>query len=124
MREESAKPTKSGFTRRWLSDDYFDLIVWYEPGGSIHGFQLCYDKPGRERALTWVHTGGFTHKSVDSGEQMFSANLSPILVPDGTFPSALVREQFLNRCDRIDESIRRLVLTKLDDFASLCKSSA
>ena len=124
MREESAKPTKSGFARRWLSDDYFDLIVWYEPGGSIHGFQLCYDKSGNERALTWTHAGGFNHKSVDSGEQAPTANLSPILAPGGFFQAALVKEQFLKRCTQIDESICKLVLAKLDELASSHKRSA
>jgi hypothetical protein len=44
-----------------MADDYFDLIVWYEPDGGVHGFQLCYDKPGRERALTWTLVDGFRH---------------------------------------------------------------
>ena len=30
------------YERRWMADDYFDLIVWYEPSGAgVHGFQLC-----------------------------------------------------------------------------------
>ena len=33
------------YDRRWLSDDYFDLIVWYTSTNTVHGFQLCYDKP-------------------------------------------------------------------------------
>jgi hypothetical protein len=31
--------------RRWFTDSYFDLIVWYQgASSSIAGFQLCYDK--------------------------------------------------------------------------------
>ena len=38
--------------RRWFTDSYFDLIVWYErDGATLAGFQLCYDKEGEERAL-------------------------------------------------------------------------
>jgi hypothetical protein len=118
LREKSTNPAKSDFARRWLTDDYFDLIVWYEPGGDIHGFQLCYDKPGRERALTWTHRRGFTHMAIDSGEQAPTANRTPVLVPDGLFDAPLVRQHFLNHCARIDAPIRELVLAKIDEFAS------
>jgi hypothetical protein len=40
--------------RRWFSDGDFDLIVWYA-GGEIAGFQLCYDKGRRERALKLLY---------------------------------------------------------------------
>lgn len=40
--------------RKWYSDKYFDLIVWYDrEGGSMTGFQVCYDKGESERAFTW-----------------------------------------------------------------------
>ena len=124
LREQSTKPTQSDFARRWLTDDYFDLIVWYEPGGGIHGFQLCYDKPGQERALTWTQSRGFAHNKVDSGESAPEGNLTPILVPDGAFHAVRVREEFLNRCTQMDALIRQFVLAKIDEFASAGKSSA
>ena len=40
------------YDRKWLSDDHFDLIVWYTSNDKIYGFQLCYGKPRFERALT------------------------------------------------------------------------
>ena len=45
--------------RRWFSDDYFDLIVWLGNGHEIIGFQLCYDKFGIERALSWKKGEGY-----------------------------------------------------------------
>ena len=42
--------------RRWFTDEEFDLIVWYGDDRSLVGFQLCYDKQDRERALTWTST--------------------------------------------------------------------
>jgi hypothetical protein len=39
------KSVRGDYDRRWLSDDYFDLIVWYTSDDTVHGFQLCYDKP-------------------------------------------------------------------------------
>ena len=53
------KAVRGDYDRRWLSDDFFDLIVWYRPDDTIHGFQLCYDKPYWERALTWLPTEAF-----------------------------------------------------------------
>jgi hypothetical protein len=65
------KAVRGDYDRRWLSDDFFDLIVWYRPDDTIHGFQLCYDKPYWERALTWLSDRGFSHMEVDSGEQVY-----------------------------------------------------
>jgi hypothetical protein len=39
--------------RRWFSDSYFDIVLWYDrEGGSMTGFQVCYDKGKVERAFT------------------------------------------------------------------------
>jgi hypothetical protein len=32
------KAVRGDYDRRWLSDDFFDLIVWYRPDDTIHGF--------------------------------------------------------------------------------------
>jgi hypothetical protein len=45
-----------------------DLIVWLSADGRPVGFQLCYDKDRRERALTFAPDGSFTVASVDDGE--------------------------------------------------------
>ena len=76
--------------RRWINDDYFDLIVWYSRGDVIRGFQLCYDKPHWERALTWLSDKGFSHMEVDNGEDTAYTNRAPVLVPDGSFPAERV----------------------------------
>ena len=102
--------------RRWFSDDYFDLIVWYEREDRIHGFQLCYDKTGRERALTWNRERGFLHTAVDSGEAMPTANRSPILVADGAFPFEQVRSEFTTRSSLLPAEVRELVLDRVRDY--------
>jgi len=105
--------------RRWMGDDYFDLIIWYEHDGSVHGFQLCYDKFGRERSLTWTPTQGVRHDRIDTGEQWPTVNCSPVLVPDNDFPAEAIRRQFLSRSTQVAEPIRNLVLTKIGEFVSL-----
>jgi len=104
--------------RRWLADEYFDLIVWYQPDGGIDGFQLCYDKLRKERALTWIASQGFSHLAIDAGESKPRSNRTPMLVADGVFPAELVQAEFARRSQLIDEDLRRLVLDKIDEYVS------
>jgi hypothetical protein len=109
----SAKPD---LDRRWIADDYFDLVVWYESDQKIHGFQLCYDKPGCECALTWTRERGFVHTAIDSGESTPTSNRTPILVEAGTFPFELVRNEFISRSQLLPVEIRELVLTGIQKY--------
>ena len=56
LTNQAIRTVADDLDRRWISDDYFDFIVWYETDVQIYGFQLCYDKSGRERALTSQQT--------------------------------------------------------------------
>lgn len=55
--------------RRWFGSEEFDLIVWCDDSGVPSAFQLCYDKPRAEHALTWKHDLGFLHTVVDDGDR-------------------------------------------------------
>jgi len=110
------KPVAGDRDRRWIADEYFDLIVWYDDEQTIHGFQLCYDKPGRERALTWTRAGGFQHTAIDSGESRPTANRTPILIPDGAFPARDVRREFLARGTSLPPELRELVLARIAEY--------
>ncbi len=107
-------PEKSN--RRWFSDNYFDLIVWIDQNGSISGFQLCYDKYKKERALTWTARNGFNHERVDDGESNPSKNLTPILIPDGICPTQEIIELFLLRSVEIDPQLRSFVVDKIREY--------
>jgi len=120
LKEQSCRSVSNEPHRRWISDDYFDLIVWIQPDSSFLGFQLCYDKTGKERALTWTPKGGFTHQAVDSGETNPNANLTPILIADGHFPAEIVKREFLSRSAEIDPQIRDLVLAKINEHSTHC----
>jgi len=45
LTDEPKRSVRDDYDRRWISDDYFDLIVWYDRKDMVHGFQLCYGKP-------------------------------------------------------------------------------
>ena len=114
--EHPCRQIPDDFARRWMSDDYMDLIVWLDPKNHFHGFQLCYDKTGKERALTWVATRGFFHHAVEPGDTNPHANCTPILVADGCMPVEIVRQEFLQRSNELDFQVRELVLAKLEDY--------
>jgi hypothetical protein len=113
---EPIRPVANDLDRRWISDDYFDLIVWYEPDRQIHGFQLCYDKLRRERALTWTHQRGFRHSAVDTGEHTPTTNQTPILVAGGAFPVERVKAEFIARSSLLPIELRELVLLRIDHY--------
>jgi hypothetical protein len=118
MLHKAPKRTVHGdYDRRWISDDYFDLIVWYSRGDVIRGFQLCYDKPRWERALTWLSDRGFSHMEVDNGEDMAYANRAPVLVPDGSFPAERVLAEFARRGGALPVELQKLVTGKISEFA-------
>jgi hypothetical protein len=122
LTKEKKVKVRGDYRRSWMSDDYFDLIVWYEPSNAIHGFQLCYGKLESERALTWLNTGGFSHSKIDSGEDDPEANRTPILLPDGSFPPTEVSREFRQRSQRLPKSLRNFVLAKLKQFAAKQKA--
>ena len=103
--------------RRWFFNDYFDLIIWYRDEGGFDGFQLCYDKSGHERALTWNWNHGYRHNKVDEGEMPFSAKMTPILVQDGLFDSESIAHRFERESTNIPKEIRDFVLKKLEEFS-------
>ncbi|MGA2976960.1 MAG: hypothetical protein ABSF77_16760 [Spirochaetia bacterium] len=95
--------------RRWFMDEYFDLIVWYDDDHSLIGFQLCYDKQNRERALTWTLDHGFQHNRIDSGEVPGHAKMTPVIIADGVFSRDPVAERFRKASRDMDPDIARLV---------------
>lgn len=105
--------------RRWFTDSYFDLILWYEEQNEISGFQLCYDKNGNERALTWRKDQGFSHEKIDDGDVVPGPKRTPILVPDGKFEKNEIAEKFESESRNIDLKISEFVYGKLMEFPNL-----
>jgi hypothetical protein len=123
--------------RRWFTDEYFDLIVWYDdtgdraaargrhgkPGSSLKGFQLCYDKAGNERALTWTTEHGFQHNRIDSGETPGRAKMTPVIVADGEFSGDAIAELFRREAAHIDPALAGFVYSKVRAFPGARRKS-
>ncbi|CAN5407062.1 hypothetical protein BH23VER1_BH23VER1_21770 [soil metagenome] len=102
--------------RQWMADDFFDLYVWYHPDGTIVGFQLCYDKMGNERALTWIRAGVFRHDRIDPGDSSPLDSRSPVIVEGCPLEAEPVRSEFIKRSLELEPQIRSLILEKLNAF--------
>ena len=102
--------------RRWFTNGYFDLIVWYDKTRRLIGFQLCYDKDDHERALTWTTTSGFQHNRVDDGEIPGHSKMTPIIVADGTFNVRPVAERFREASTAIEPGIATFVSETLGTY--------
>jgi hypothetical protein len=103
--------------RRWFTDSYFDLIVWYDEKGGIDGFQLCYDKVNKERALTWRQNKGYVHEKVDDGEGPGHVKMTPILMPDGAFSKDSIPRRFDRDSKEIDADIAEFVIKRILSFS-------
>ena len=82
----------------------------------IIGFQLCYDKPGHERALTWTEAAGYTHHHVDTGEAGPKSKRTPLLVADSEFEQMKIAELFREDSVQIDQRIAQLVYEKVSQY--------
>lgn len=106
--------------RRWFRDDYFDLFTWQAVDGAAgrwSGFQLCYDRPARERALSWHAGKGYAHERVDDGEATPTKNRTPVMVADGAMPLTTVLAEFDARAGSLDPALRAFLRERLLDYA-------
>lgn len=111
-----SQPRETPGYRRWFSDEDMELIVWYSPAGAIRGFQLCYDRNGRERAFTWHVEAGMVHTAVDEGEDSPLRNDAPILLPDGVPRTDRVLADFKARAGGLEPVLVDLVTERLEAF--------
>ena len=104
--------------RRWFTNGYFDVIVWYESrGGALLGFQLCYNRHLDERAFTWQHKKQSSHYvSAGSDERGMPWIATAVLRGDaGPIP-----EEVLDRLRReqgeLDDSLLTLIVERAFEY--------
>jgi hypothetical protein len=102
--------------RRYFLSDYFDLYVWENKDSQFVGFQLCYDKNNKERALSYID-GVFTHRGIDTGEADASENRSPILVADGAFSKDENLDRFMEESKMMDQKVAGYVIRMLKEYS-------
>ncbi len=107
------------FFRRWFNDELLDLFVWYDaPGGRIAGFQLCFDKDKRERALTYTDENGYSLNEVDADSSAWDMS-SPVLAVQGTeFPRVRLLAQLGERGEALERRLFEYLMEKLEAYGS------
>jgi len=110
--------------KRWFSDSFFDLYVWLDRDDEIASFQLCYNKPHDEHALTWKRPASYYHQRVDDGENRPGKSKStPVLLPDGAIDNRSLAERFALESKDLDARIAKFVREKILGFRKPLASS-
>lgn len=108
LRTRPIRHFSNDLDKSWTVDDCLDLVIWYDATGDMYGFQLCYDRFGHQRAVTWTHHDGFSHSYVHSSGGL-GAGMSPVLRSCDDFPWRLVLREFMMRSQELDPAIRMLI---------------
>ncbi len=116
---KKTRQDKGELSRRWFTSTYFDLFVRYDESHAIAGFDLCYDKPGRERVLVCREDGSIFHQCVDDGEsEPLKPKMTPLYRPDGQFNTAQVKARLLQEAATLDPEVRDYIVHKLTEMES------
>lgn len=99
--------------RRWFTSHDMDLTVWLAPSGLPTGFQFCYGKGHRERALTWRADSGFGHHAVDDGQTYGRGWGTPLLTHVTPLDAPMVVELFAAASVGLPQDIRRFVSSRM-----------
>jgi len=106
--------------RRWFVDDYFDLLIWVNKNNEIIGFQLCYDKLGDQRALTWRKGSGYMHHHVDEGEgRPGKKKATPILDRvDRHFEREVIADAFKKESLKVEANVSTFIYERILQYPS------
>jgi len=115
LREVTSTQSAVEPNRRWFADDFFELIVWYDEMSNVEGFQLCYDRGHRERALTWTKAYGLRHEAVDDGESSPLKNQTPLFRKGGDFDRTDIVRRFQSASALLPRTLAEFVDSKISE---------
>ena len=101
--------------RRWLTNGYFDLILWYrDDRTTLTGFQLCFES----RAFTWTAERGYDLSTIDDGEQgaAGSSKMTPVLVAGGHFKPQVIAQRFQQASVSMDKELADFISARIIAF--------
>ncbi len=110
VKQESGAPF-----RRWFHADDMDLSIWLEGSDPVR-FQLSYNRHLGEKSILWNRDSGFSHFSIDDGEQQPGHyKASPIVT--GYLPMDFLQAitAFKQHAEPMSEDIFDFVLQKLKE---------
>ena len=92
MREILGLGDEARLNRRWFHDEYFDLFVWQDAGGTVARFELCYGAGASERALVWLGGERLFHDGAPGAAPELQALLQRFEGAGGGLPADVRRE--------------------------------
>ena len=105
--------------RRWFSCEAMDLFVWTGESGEVVSYQLSYDKPHLEKALSWSVERGFSHDDVDDGSRPGRHPGSPMLVADGEFAASRVLVLFQANANALENDLQEFIVSGISRHFNL-----
>ena len=102
--------------RRWFQDDYFDLYVWQDDGGTPIAFQLCFARNRAEGVIHWRAAEGFAHAQVDGGERAGAFSRAPVLRAGTTPPYFRIYNRFLQATSGWEPALRQFMVERLREY--------
>jgi len=96
-----------------------DLFVWTDESGEVVSYQLSYDKPHPEKALSWSIERGFSHDNVDDGSRPGRHPGSPILVADGEFAARRVLALFQDNAGPLGNDLQEFIVSGISRHFNL-----
>jgi hypothetical protein len=110
------RQTGDGYRRLFVdNDEGLYLWLWYRSKrGQLVGFQLSYvNWAGEWKALTWDHSAGYRHNSIDEGDTIKGRKKAPVLTADRAFPSRNVAQRFYAQSAGLEPALSRFIYERL-----------
>lgn len=119
---KNVKQERGPGRRRWFESDGLELVVWFDQGDTVTGFQICYDFGHGEHALTWRRESGFAHTGIDAGDESPFMNRTPVLkMPQTDPPWTEIVRVFESHSVTLEPALRSLVLGRLTEQEAAAK---
>jgi hypothetical protein len=101
-------------------------MVWCDSAKVPTGFQLAYDKPHNQRAVTWNAPAEYSHMAVDDGEsRAFRYKGTPLLGASETpLDATSLQLRFRAESAALPPDISALIIGKLEEYQNRAPSGA
>jgi hypothetical protein len=103
----------NGLSRRWFTNELFDLFVFFNTSNMLVQFQLCYSKDNNEHVISWSEKFGYTHNRVDTGRIMPGRAGTPLFVSNGSCDIDTIKKSFIDSSLHLDNLLFDQIFKKL-----------
>ncbi len=109
----SSRKIINGQSRRWFTNEMFDLFIFFNNENMLVQFQLCYDKQDNEHVISWSERSGYAHNRIDTGRDIPGRAGSPLFVSNGSCDIETLKKAFIESSLNLDNSLFDQIYRKL-----------